>query len=102
MAKSRKKLTLRSKRAASKPQKETTTAEGKRSLADYQRDKTMAERRSTCLVCQLPDSVRGELRTARSAKIPRLVMLEWLNEELGYEITNSQLDVHGNGKHDLR
>jgi len=74
----------------------------KRSLADFQRDKTMSARRKTCPVCQLPESVRDELRAARTQKIPRLVMLEWLTEELGYNISNAALDTHGNGKHDLR
>lgn len=65
-------------------------------LVDY----VKAKRREACRVCQLPDDVRDQLATASDKGIKRGVVLEWLRESVGIKITDSELTVHKNGRHD--
>jgi hypothetical protein len=59
-----------------------------------------ARRRKGCPVCALPKEVRMQLIDARGKKIPRVIMMEWLNKELGHKITDEQLTTHAGGRHD--
>lgn len=67
-----------------------------RPLAVFYRD----QRRANCAVCRLPIEVRADLKTAREKKIPRTVVLEWLNTEHKAKITGEQIQAHTNGHHD--
>lgn len=71
------------------------------SLVDYARSKRIADLRSSCPLCALPDALREQLRQARPKKIPRAVVLAWLTGEIGVKVTNADLDTHGQGKHDV-
>ena len=66
------------------------------SLVQFAREK----RRATCPVCKLPADVLAQLIEARNKKITRAVQLEWLRTEVGVTITDDQLNVHGQGRHD--
>jgi hypothetical protein len=74
----------------------------KRSLVDYERDRTREKRREGCVLCKLPDDVKEQLRSASRKKIPREVVLEWLNKELGFEISINAFQRHAQGRHDYR
>lgn len=67
-----------------------------RSLVDFMR----AKRRAACKVCQLPDDVREQLRTASDKDIKRRDVLEWLRTEVGSDITDAELTSHKAGHHD--
>ena len=73
----------------SKSQKETL------SLADFMR----AKRRAECPVCQLPEEVTEQLAEAGRKKISRRDQIEWLNNELGIDISSADLDKHYSGRH---
>lgn len=75
-------------------------AKEKVGLLDYARTKRIAELRASCPICALPVDVRQQLPVARTRKIPRATVLAWLTE-LGYKVSNAELDTHGQGKHDV-
>lgn len=60
----------------------------------------LAKKRAGCRVCQLPIEVVAEMRSARSKKIQRPVMLEWLQREHGIRLTSADLDAHYSGRHE--
>jgi hypothetical protein len=80
-------------KASTKPQEKAG-----RSLVDFNR----AKRRSTCVVCQLPDEIRAQMRQAREKHIHRDVVVEWLEKEHRKKIAKTDLDAHTNGRHDDR
>ena len=65
-------------------------------LVDFQREK----RKESCPVCQLPDDVREQIRTASSKKIKRSMVIEWLREAVGVTLTDRELTAHANARHD--
>jgi len=71
-------------------------SKGGLSLVEYARKKRAAD----CPVCQLPEGIRQQMRMASDKKIKRTVVLEWLTQEQGLAITDSDLTVHYSGKHD--
>ncbi len=75
----------------------TEKKQSKLSLTEY----TKEQKRKDCPVCKLPDEVLEQLREASSRKIHRRLQLLWLNEELGISISNSQLDTHYSGRHNV-
>lgn len=66
-----------------------------RPLADFMK----AKRRAACKVCALPSEVLDQLIAARSAKIRRADMLEWLRTEVGAEITDAEMTAHYSARH---
>lgn len=64
-------------------------------LADFMK----AKRRAACKVCQLPADVLDQLVAARTAKIRRPDMLEWLRTEVGVDVTDAELTGHYSGRH---
>ena len=64
-------------------------------LADFMR----AKKRAACKVCQLPADVLEQLAAARSAKIRRPDMLDWLRTEVGSDITDAELTAHYSARH---
>lgn len=67
-----------------------------RSLTDY----VKAKRRAACAVCSLPDGIREEIRAARSRKINRDTIMDWLKEEHDITLTHDQFNSHQSGHHD--
>lgn len=68
----------------------------RRPLAEY----VKAKKRENCKVCALGAPTLLQLKEARSKKIGRPVMVEWLKDEFNLTITHSDLDSHYNGRHD--
>lgn len=64
-------------------------------LADFMR----AKKRAACKVCRLPADVLDQLLAARTAKIRRPDMLEWLRTEVGADITDVELTAHYSARH---
>lgn len=75
----------------------TPAAKPARSLSQFMRDK----KKQDCKVCALGAAVVGEIRTASRNKIPRQIVLEWLNDEHNAGIARADLEAHANGRHDL-
>lgn len=69
-------------------------AQGK-SLIEF----VQAKRRAACRVCQLPPDVLEEIKVAKTKKITRATVLEWLSKERGIKIASADLDVHYSGRH---
>lgn len=67
-----------------------------RSLFNYMRDK----RRQHCEVCKLSPALKEEMLAARTRKITRAQVLEWLGVEHGIKLTAGQLDSHYSARHD--
>ena len=59
-----------------------------------------AKQRAGCKVCSLPDSVREEIRNARTKKITRRDVLEWLKTEVKSPVADAELTTHTNGHHE--
>lgn len=68
----------------------------RRSLVQYVLDK----KRADCPVCALPAEVCTEIAGARSRKIQRGTILEWLTTECGIRITGADFDRHYSARHD--
>lgn len=66
-----------------------------RSLEGYMKDK----RRAECPVCQLSDEIREQIATASAKKIRRKDQIEWLQQEIGVDVTARDLDTHYFGRH---
>lgn len=58
------------------------------------------QRRADCAVCQLPEPLRRQMLSASEKKIKRAVVLSWLKEEHGIEISNEALTSHHSAHHD--
>jgi hypothetical protein len=58
------------------------------------------QRREGCPVCKLPDYIREQIITASDRGIKRRQVLEWLREKVGVAISDQELSVHRNGRHD--
>lgn len=67
-----------------------------RSLIEFARD----VRRSKCVVCKIPESIRREMVAAREKKIGQDVVIAWLKEDHGAEITREEMRSHHAGHHD--
>ena len=67
-----------------------------RSLTQYVRDK----KRAVCPVCRLAPTIRSEMDGARTKKIRRAEILEWLAAEYGIKLTPAALDAHYSGRHE--
>lgn len=70
----------------------------RQSLIEFMKEK----RRKACPVCAIPEDIREEMGVARSRKIKRPDVVEWLNNVMGFKITNADLDGHYSGKHDVK
>ena len=66
------------------------------SLLDY------ANKQKSCVVCDIPEELRAQIRDASAKRIRRSTVLAWLKEEHGVEITAAELTSHTNGRHDTR
>lgn len=66
------------------------------SLVEYVRER----RRADCVVCRLTEEVRKQITTAADKKIKRAVVIAWLQEEQGVTISEDDLTVHANARHD--
>jgi hypothetical protein len=67
------------------------------SLVDF----VKLQKKADCPVCKLPVEVRGQLgRVATEKKIPRSTQIEWIKLRCGVKITDEQLTMHNNGRHD--
>jgi hypothetical protein len=66
------------------------------SLVEYVRER----RRADCVVCKLPDEIRQQISTAADKKIKRAVVIAWLQEEQSVRISEDELTVHANARHD--
>lgn len=64
-------------------------------LVDFARQ----ERQKNCVVCQLSQDVRAQLRGAGDKGIKRPVQLAWL-DSIGHKITDTELTAHYSGRHD--
>lgn len=71
-------------------------AKGELSLVEFARK----QRRADCAVCNLPDDIRHQLRSASSKKISRATVLEWLEEVHGILLHGDQMTTHTSGHHD--
>lgn len=78
----------------------SSKAQGKESVSLL--DFATAKRRANCKVCKLPEEIKAQIALARDKKIPRPVVVEWLNNEMKLPITNADLDLHRNGQHERR
>lgn len=67
-----------------------------RSLSDF----VKAKKRADCPVCALPDDIREQLVEAGRKKIGRRDQVEWLNQEVGVDVTYDDLTSHCNARHD--
>ena len=66
------------------------------SLVEYARK----QRQADCPVCRLPQEAREQMLTASDKKIRRSVVLMWLKEVHGVDLTDAELTSHYSGKHD--
>ena len=66
------------------------------SLVDF----ILAKKRAACPVCQLPVTVRGQLREASSKKIQTTDQMEWLATEHGVKISRDLFVAHRNARHE--
>ena len=66
------------------------------SLVDFAK----AQRREDCPVCKLSPSVREQIAKSSDRKIRRRQVLDWLHAVVGVGITDAELTVHRNGRHD--
>lgn len=69
-------------------------------LADYAVAKRRAARKAECVVCALPDELRGQLKDMRRKKINVETAWEYIAKFYGVKIRESQWVAHGNGHHD--
>lgn len=72
-----------------------TTPAG-RSLVDY----VLGKKRAECKVCALPGELREQLVVARSRKIRRAEVIEWLRDDHRIILTPRDLDVHYSARHE--
>lgn len=59
-----------------------------------------AKRRAQCRVCQFPPDILEEIKVAKTRKITRAIVLEWLYRERGIKIASADLDAHYSGRHE--
>lgn len=71
------------------------------SLAEFANARKVAERKATCAICKLPDSVRAEVRAARQRKIERQIVNDWLRGQ-GYRVDDLDWQTHNAGLHEQR
>jgi hypothetical protein len=65
-------------------------------LIQFVRDK----KRVGCPVCSLSDTIRSEIESARTRKIGRPEVIEWLKAEYKVTISRAQFDAHHSGRHE--
>jgi hypothetical protein len=105
MASKRHKRAPAKKKQVRTKRKQAPASEDARSLVEFERASRIAEMKANCVVCALPEEVREQLRQSRKLGgnyVPRPIILKWLNEELGYKITEQDLQTHAAGRHDFR
>jgi hypothetical protein len=66
-----------------------------RSLTQFVRD----QRKNGCKVCALGAEVIQQIKTASRNKIPQQIVLDWLREEHGADVTAADLRAHSNQRH---
>lgn len=67
-----------------------------RSLTQFVQDK----KRADCPVCALNPDIRAEIQSARTKKIKRETVLEWLRAECGIAINSADFDRHHSARHE--
>jgi hypothetical protein len=71
------------------------------SLTDFARTKKVNEMKANCVVCQLPAEIRQQISLARSRKVERSIIVEWLHGQ-DFKVDEFDFTAHANGQHDQR
>ncbi len=71
------------------------------SLLGFAHARKVAERKASCAICKLPETVRAEIRAARQKKLERQTINDWLKAQ-GFSVDDLDWQTHNAGLHEQR